>query len=298
MRIITKIVPRDFNLFLFSCTHWGSTFTHVSGWQQLVDQIHSPYAGLSANRNFGVHHGDVIEGKLIDDPHFAITGSLPGGILPQIRISKERLIPIRKQLITLMIGNHEWKLRKFGDIGGDIATTLNVPYGTFSCKIHYVDKHGSLLFKHFAIHGHKQVGSIADSLIRKRSNMRLQLQRHLSPEAADTLLMTKGHTHKLLISPPTKELYLTDDGIRIKQHYTSADPTNKFIPPDLRWYVNVGAFYRKYADELLHYDIMDPMNSVRSSYVEMGEYPPAELGYAVALVRGGNVVDVKLEVAE
>uniref|UniRef100_A0A6M3LNJ9 Calcineurin-like phosphoesterase n=1 Tax=viral metagenome TaxID=1070528 RepID=A0A6M3LNJ9_9ZZZZ len=298
MRIITKTVPADFNLFLFSCTHWGSTFTHVSGWEQLVDQMNSEYAGLRANRNFGVHHGDIIEGKLIDDPHFAITGSDPGGILPQIELSQKKLWPIRKKLAALLIGNHEWKLRKFGDIGGVIATHLGVPYGTFACKIHYVDKYGGLIFKHFAIHGRKQVGSVVGDIIQRRNNMRVQLKRHLVHEAGDCMLQTKGHTHKLLVAPPIRELYLTDSGTRIQQNYTSAAPNDTFISPDLRWYVNVGAFYRKYATELLHYDIMNPMESVRSSYVEMGEYPPAELGYAVALVRDGNVVDVKLEVAE
>jgi hypothetical protein len=301
MRLIDKVIPRDANLFMFSCTHWGSTFTHVSGWQQLVDMMNSSYEGLPEKSNFGLHHGDLIEGKLIDHPHFVITGSEPGGVLPQMRHSVNNLRPIATKLIAILQGNHERKLIRFGDIGGFVADELGVPFGTGAAKIRYLDETKSrrtVMFKQYCIHGAKQVKSNADDIVREQSNMKLSLKRQLKREAGDTILMTKGHTHHLLHLAPTPQLYLVDTRKKLKQRYTETRQDVGFIHPDLRWYVNVGAFFRKYGDELIEYDVMDPMHSARSSYVEENEYPPIELGFAVVLVRDGKVVGVQEEVVD
>jgi hypothetical protein len=272
--------------------------------------INSSYDGLPASANFGVHHGDMIEGKLIDDPHFTITGSEPGGIIPQMFKAVEKLTPVKDKLITVLQGNHERKLQaRWGDITAWVCHMLGVTYGTMAAKISYFSELPStmswdtpkkmLLFKQYAIHGRRQVKSAADDVVRQNSNMQLALKRHLKNEAGDVILMTKGHTHHLFTLPPQTQLYLVDDGRRIQQEYTSADPTgSQYIHPDLRWYINVGAFFRKYGDDLVNFDVTKPLEGARSSYVEENEYPPIELGFAVVLVRGGKIVDVNLEVVD
>jgi hypothetical protein len=261
--------------------------------------INSPYSGLSSSANYGIHHGDMIEGKMIDHPHYQITGSEPSGIVAQMWKSVAHLTPIRKKMITILQGNHERSLHRVGDITGYVCRELDIPYGTYSCRVAYVCKRTKeLLFKQFATHGRRGVSSTADDIVRRKSNMQLSLKRHLRYEAGDTVLMTKGHTHKLFHLDPQPELFLTSDDGRIKQDYTSIRQNDSYIPPDLRFYVNVGAFFRKYGDELLDYELDRPLDSARSSYVEEGEYPPTELGFAVALVRDGEVVEVREEVVD
>ena len=107
--------------------------------------------------------------------------------------------------------------------------------------------------------------------------------------------MAKGHTHKLIVSKPAKELYLTDDGERITQRYTYDDlQRESYIDPNLRWYVNTGSFLKLYHEPIEQED--EHGNKERlpiSGYAEQGEYDPVELGFAVIEVRDRQVTDVK-----
>jgi hypothetical protein len=109
--------------------------------------------------------------------------------------------------------------------------------------------------------------------------------------------MTKGHTHRILIESPRPDLYLTSDSLNgiIKQGYTTAGATDKFIPIDQRWYGNVGAFYRAYGDELMDYNLEDTYHSAFSSYIEDLELDPIELGFLVTIVRNGQIVELRKE---
>ena len=111
--------------------------------------------------------------------------------------------------------------------------------------------------------------------------MQLSLKRKLKDKAGDTALMSMGHTHKLIVTPPAKTLFLTDDGESIKQHYTASMSLGEYIHPDHRWYVNTGSFMRLYGDMGF------------SGYAEIAGYNPIMLGFAVALVRGRKLVGVK-----
>jgi len=262
--------------------------------------INSPYGGLPASANYGIHHGDMIEGREINHPYWSLAGNMKGGVIRQFDESKRRMAPIAKKLITMLQGNHELNLmNRIGDVTAWVAKEIGVPYGTYSAKIAFVSKRdGSLLFKHFATHGRKSITSSADDVVRRESNMRLALKRHLKFKAGDCYSMSKGHTHRLMVAAPCAELYLNDDQTRICQGYTWTPPNAPFIDPNLRWYINVGAFYRMYGSDVVNYDFEKPDQGAQSSYVETGEYDPAELGFAVALIRDGSIQDVKLVVVD
>ena len=300
MRLITKQVPMNFNIFQFSCTHWGSMFTHKSGWEKLVTMLNESYGGLPSSANYAIHHGDMVEAIAIDDPRWSLMGAQPGGIIPQMTQARDKLKPIKSKVITVLQGNHEQRLEsRFGDITDWVCNELGIPYGTYSAKISYhAKKGGALLFKQYATHGYKGINSSADDLIRRRSNMRLSLKRTLSPMAGDTILMTKGHTHRLIIAPPESELFLVDDGNRIHQMYTFSSPSAPYIDVNLRWYVNVGAFFRMYGDDVVSNPSDRPLEGVRSSYAEIAEYAPIELGFAVVMVRDGQITNVKTEIVD
>ena len=297
MHIIQKQIPKNANLFLFSCTHWGTPFQHVSGWEELVDSIKSPYGGLPARCNFGLHHGDMIESKELGHQHFTITSAYNDLITGQMDKAIFELSRIQKHMIAVLQGNHEHGLHRFGDVAEYIARKSGIVYGTYTVKITYTDKRGNVIFKHFATHGSRSIGSVADDIIRQKANQALQLKRHLKGKAGDTLLMSKGHTHRLFFVAPEPAMYLVDDGKGIKQHFTTAGNADAYISPDLRWYANVGAFFKMYADNVSHQD-PDPSKSVMSSYAERGEYDPIELGFLVVRVRDGNIVGIDRKAVE
>lgn len=110
--------------------------------------------------------------------------------------------------------------------------------------------------------------------------MELILKRHLKHKFGDCLLMSMGHTHKLLICSPNPELYLTDDGSQITQKYTRSDKADGYIHPDHRWYINTGSFLKLYGDGV-------------SGYAERAGYDPVELGFIVVMVRDRKIVDVR-----
>jgi len=197
MQLISKRVPIDFNLFLFSCTHFGSVLCHYNGFKQLIDMMHSKYADLPESHNFGIHHGDIIEAIRVDDRRFDPLTNTEPFPLRQAEFAVKQLTPIKDKLIVVLRGNHERKLKLFGDLAEDIAKNLNVPYGTEACKVSYLDRRGRLMFKHYMAHGSKPIASYADSVRRQQANMELILERHLKKKAGDCVLMSKAHVHRL-----------------------------------------------------------------------------------------------------
>ena len=286
MEILSYKLPKNWNLFLFGDDHVGAALRHDSGWEQLVDMMHSEYGGIPSGRNYGVHHGDCIEAIMTDDPRYSEFETREQNILAQIYGSIKALHPIRKKLLTVLDGNHPAKLHRFGKITEHICKEIKVKYGTWSAKLIYNDKRGNLQFKHFATHGAGSISSVADDPERRKTNMRLSLKRKLKYAFGDTILGSMGHTHKILICKPTKDLYITDKNGKHKQHYTGAPtkPTN-YIHPDFRWFVNTGAFLKLYGDGF-------------SGYAERAGYPPIELGFCVAKIRNGQLVEITKEVLD
>lgn len=281
MRIIQRHAEDSHELVLFGDEQIGNLLSHVEAVKELVDDI------ASHPNKLAIHMGDEMDAFWVDDKRFSMETTISTPLQQQKEVIK-LYTPIAKsrQLVTILFGNHSAKLlHKVGDITKSTCDTLGLPYSGFSTVLEvYNNKTDKLMYKVFATHGKRSVFSNADDPIRQLANMKLSLKRHLSPQAGDCLVMAKGHTHKLIVAEPEPLLYMTYGGGKIKQHYTdSIDVTGQsYIDPDLRWYVNTGSFLRS------------RMLGV-TSYPEMAEYAPVQLGYAVVEVLDGSVVNVRTE---
>ncbi len=278
MKLLTVTLPRDHNLFHYGDVHDGSSLSTQKGWAKFVRTLTSEYDGCS--NNYAIDGGDPIEAITVDDKRFSemqMTEPLP---LRQMRFATEKREPIASQLLTMLDSNHTRKLWRFGPIAEMMCEDLGIPFGTYTCKISIMDKKGRLMYKVYETHGSKSITSNADDPLRQRVNMQLILKRHLRRKAADCAVMIKHHVHKLIVTPPVTELFLTDNGKRIQQNYTSGGQSEAYIHPDARWYGCAGSFMRLYEDGM-------------SGYAEIAEYDPVEIGFLVTKVRKGKIVSVE-----
>jgi len=276
MKIFNKQMPDNFNLFLFGDDHMGSILRSDDGWNVLCDMLLTEYEGC--RNNFGIDHGDIIEGIKIDDPRFdGVTTE--GNILKQIEESVKCRKEIKDKILVMIEGNHPLKLWRFGNITQLICSKLNIDYGTWSCIINYKFKK-SLMFKHFAAHGFGSVNSRVDDPIRREANTQIAVKRMLR-EKSNAYLSSMGHTHKLIISKPKPSLVITDYKNKTKQFYSSdvVKQNEKYLSSDLRWYVNTGSFYRTYAENV-------------SGYAEIKGYDPNEIGFCIAKIRDRKIIDI------
>jgi len=272
-------LPSNHNLFLFGDDHIGTTLRHDKGFNKLINMMHSEYEGCK--NNYGVHHGDFCEAIMIDDKRFhPDTSEIT---IPDLQLEKAIKLyqPIKHMLLTILEGNHPLKLWRFMAMTQKLCGELGVPFGTWSTKLVVRTSRDQLMYKSFHTHGRKTITSTADDPKRRLVNQRLILKRHLKFKMADTILMCKGHVHKLIICSPETELYMTDDGEKMKQNHTldDIDQTDRYIHPDHRWYVCTGSFLKLYGENV-------------SGYAEIAEYDPIELGFAVARIRNRKLVGV------
>jgi len=282
MKLITRQVPISFNIFLFGDTHLGSILFDQEGFGRFVQTVQEDYEGVPAKHNYVIDHGDAIEAIAVDDKRYdprVVTNPM-GTPFEQAQEYVKLVDPIKKHIVVRLKGNHEQTLCRFGNLAEYMSRELGVPYGTFSCRVTWTDHKDDLIFKTFHTHGRKSITSTADDPKRRLTNQHLILKRHLKHKAGDTLLMSKAHTHKLLICKPNTELYLTDNGQEIEQQYTHSNRASGYIHPDHRWYVNTGSFFRLYA-------------TGEDGYAERSEYDPVELGWVVVLVRDRHIEKVR-----
>src|SRR3990167_3491266 len=274
MRLLTKTLPNHFNLFLFGDSHLGARASTLSGWGKLVESITSPYDGCS--NHFGIDGGDMIEAITIDDPRFSPDKMYEPLPLQQMKMAIKMREPIKDKLMCILQGNHERKLWRFGDITKEVCQELGVEFATYTAKINILNSKGKLMFKIYETHGLRSINSNARDPIQRQANEKIRLKNLLFTQASDCVLMVRHHSHKVIVSEPSQELYLYDDGKKIKQGYTTAVQNAEHIDPNSRWYVLAGSFLRLFVEGL-------------STYSEVAEYKPTELGYAVAVIRDGKV---------
>ena len=278
MKLLTKNLPDDHNIFHFGDQHLGSVLSSIHGWDKLCNMMNSEYCGCS--NNYGVDGGDMIEGILVDDKRFSpekLTEDLPLAQLDKAIAMRE---PIKDKLLTILMGNHERKLWKFDDLTARACKSLDVDYGTYTCKLTIRDKNSKPMYKIYETHGFKGITSTADDPKRRRVTMQLILKRHLKFKAGDCAVMIKHHTHKLLVCKPESELYLTDNGKQIQQAYTGWGQNESYIHPDARWYGNAGSFLKLHGKGI-------------SGYAEIMEYDPVELGFLVLKVRDRKIIGLE-----
>ena len=242
----------DHNIYLFGDTHAGSLMKYHEGLRQFVQVVLEDHIGRA------LHLGDIAEAIVVDDKRYRAESIDARANVPLLQYNNAiaELAPLAKnnKLLAILLGNHDWTLSKFGDYVKDlVCKNLGVPYGTYSCKL--TVKHGdNKMYKMFLTHGFGQINSNADDEIRNRANRQLKLKKLLYRKAGDCDLMAMGHVHKLLSVKPTEVLYLTDDGKKVHQNYTS--PYMKYrdyIPPEARWYASTGSFYKLYEEGISGY---------------------------------------------
>jgi len=279
LKLITKSLPNNHNIFFFGDVHDDSILSSQKGWDILVKMLLSEYDGCS--NNYAAEGGDDIEAIMVDDKRFS-PEKLKETPLPLLQAKQaiEKRQSIKHLYLYKLQGNHCRHLMRFGDLMAYMCEELGVDYGTYTCKLTVNDKQGNLMYKVFDTHGTRSITSTADDPLRRRVNMELILKRRLRYKAGDCAVMIRHHIHKMIVCKPCQELYLTDDGKKISQHYTGWGQNESYIHPDARWYGNAGALLKLYGDGF-------------SGYAEVGEYDPTELGFLILKVRNKKIVGLE-----
>jgi hypothetical protein len=286
MRISTVTnMPNDFELVLFGDNQLGNIASASDKFQECIQYI------CAEPTRYGIHMGDAADAFWVDDHRFDPT-TCKSPPLEQLKAVVTMLSPLAKtgRLLTVLKGNHEKALElKVGDFTKMICEELRkisenqYPIaGTYTHKLEFIHEDGKLLFKGYFTHGRKSLTSVSPDPHRRRAYLQYRLKRLLEDMAGDCLLMARGHSHIVLVTPPIPTLYLTSERGKLKQYYTKAGTgkTGEYIPPEHRWYGCTGSFLRS--------QVLDV-----ETYSEQAEYPPTELGYLVAVVKDRSVVDLR-----
>lgn len=282
MKLLTKRLESDHNIFHFGDLHDGSVLSSRKGWGILCNMMLSEYEGCS--NNYGIDGGDPFEAIMVDDKRYSAdklknpkTGKSEPLPLAQLKTAIKLREPIKHLMLAMLDSNHLRKLWRFGDLTQEMCDQLGIEYGTYTAKITIEDTRGKPMYKIYETHGFKSITSSADDPVRRESNMQLILKRHLKYKAGDCAVMIKHHAHKLVVCKPRPELYLTDNGKKIRQDYTSWGQNESYIHPDARWYGCAGSFLKLHGDGV-------------SGYAEIMEYDPVELGFLILKVRNKKIV--------
>lgn len=289
MQLYDIEIPADANLFLFGDAHMCSSFHYDEGLDVILNMIHSSWGGLPVEHNFGWDHGDTAEMIFIDDRRFDFDSQNPRDTVQTQRdYVIKRYREFGGKLMGISDGNHmnNKKFLVFGQVMQEICEKIGVRYGTFSSRITYRDwlSNETVLFRHFVGHGWGTVKSRVRPLHRANCNMEIQLRQALENKASDCMLSSMGHTHRLLVYRPDSQLYMYGNSERIIAGWTNSDEwygEQKFIPEDLRWYVNTGSLLKLYN------------RPGQVGYAETAGYDPIPIGFAIAEVRDGRIRDIK-----
>jgi predicted phosphodiesterase len=282
MQLFERRLPSKHRLLVATCIHQGTLFQHSDGVKQLIEETKEDNTYLALL-------GDLAEAIAPDDPRFSFDSVDPkqSTAVLQYKSLVKQFEPVKERVLFSLTGNHDMTIaRKSGNLVEHLfCSQLNIPFGTYTCKTGIFDTNGNRMYKIFATHGFGQINSTLPDIRDRRRSMERALVRKLMPKAADCELNVMGHTHKLIVVKPEKELYLTDNGAVPKQHYTSErwglPYEGRYIPPNDRWYANCGSFLKLYG----------PMGA--SGYAEIAGLDPIELGYVLVMVEDGRIQNVE-----
>ena len=282
MEFITTTVPKNFNIFMLGDLHIGSLLFYGEGFNHALQMLDEDYRGSKCNHVIGM--GDYCEAIDSSDKRFDTYTIDTGKIRPDLQYDyfEELIRHTRKRWGCLLFGNHEDTHMKHSDYTRRICKNLDIPYGTYSAVITYQLKTGEQLFKVFVTHGRGSINSTADDPIRREANYHLSLKRKFKGKFADCAISAMGHTHRLLVCPPKKTLYMTSEDGEMLQNYKEGEQSASYIHPDHRYYVNTGSFRRTYIRGC-------------SDYAEKAMYDPVELGFPVVVVRNGKIQRIEKE---
>jgi hypothetical protein len=278
MELVNGYVKSDCDIYQLSDIHEGNSLASLNDVRAVVDEI------ASKDNAYCIFGGDEIDAIIVDDIRYkpeSCTEPIP---LLQCKNVVKMFAPIKDKILLWLYGNHPMKLWRFGNLTKDIILKdlgIQHVYGGFSSKLSLYDEQKKLMFKVYATHGRRIINSGAgDPKMQVQNKLRV-LRRHLEQMAGDALVMQKSHAHQLLVSEPERQLYLVDDGKRIRQRYTVSSETGRdYIPPYLRWYVCTGSFLKTFGIGVV-------------SYSEALEYSPVEIGYTVMEIRNRQLVNIR-----
>lgn len=275
-RLVWESNTADFKIVLAGDTHLGSVSMHKSGVQKLINFV------KGTENTYWIHMGDWIEAISTDDVRFTSEMSEQPIPMRQAVAAVELFRPIADMCIVGLLGNHELKLHRFGNLVQDvICNGLGIPYGTYATRL-IVNNNGKNLFKMFLWHGPSKgsLRSAAKDYEQRQANIKASLKEKMKFKMSDCAIMACGHLHKLLVVPPSNQLYITDGPKGVKQGYLSGQQNGDYIDTDRRWYVCTGSFTKLYTDNV-------------QSYAEVAGYDPVELGFVVVHVVGGKIVNIE-----
>jgi len=276
VKLISKNIPLNCEIALHGDTHIGNAFFHRKGLTKFISWL-----GEKPKSRFFVHMGDIIEAREVNHKYYRV-GEMSEPIpLQQIKEAQNIYEPVKKQCLVALKGNHEDDLIRFGNLAQHFCEQLNIDYGTWT-TILTLKNNNKQLFKVFLTHKtrHKLPAGAKD-YEQKRGNMVAALKNSLKFKHGGCLVMAVGHTHKLLIVPPSKKLIISNDDKEIKQTYLSAgDGEADYIEEDRRWYVNTGSFLKLYINGI-------------DGYAERAGLDPIILGYPVCIIRKGKLIDIQ-----
>lgn len=283
---IVPNMPENFELVLFGDNQEGNIASAKDKFRECVDYI------CSKPNRYGIHMGDACDAFWINDKRYD-TKTCENPPKEQKKNVIKMLTPLAKtgRLLSMLKGNHEKEIeRYYGGFADEMCEELrregNQPKypiaGSLVHKIEFINKKNHLMFKGYFAHGRKGIYSVSPDPHRILANKQQRLKKLLEPMAGDCILMVRGHSHIVLVTPPLPALYLATTRGKIRQFYTQpgTGKSDIYIPPEHRFYGCSGSFLKS---QMIDVD----------TYSEAGEMPPTELGYLIAAVEGGNVVDLK-----
>ncbi len=281
MRLLESTLPQDANIYMLSDDHEGALAQNTDGVHEAIQAIAGDPIG------YWCHLGDWLETLMVDHPYYdprmlaKDEDGNPSVPMRQAERQAERYRIVKDRLLAGLIGNHETRAIRFGNLVQYLLGLMGRPeaYGGYSCKLSIKDHNGKSRLKMFLHHGRNIAETRAGTERQRQANREAQLMRILHPLAGDCQVMAMAHTHRLIVVEPLNRLYLVDDGRKIKQKYIKS-ASGDYIDPENRWYVNTGSFYRSQVIGL-------------DSYPEKAMYAPTELGYAVIEMRDYQVANVR-----
>ncbi len=283
--IISQIpnMPDNFEMIFFGDNQHGNIAEAEDKYIEVIKYI------INTPNCYAVHMGDICDAFWCDDKRYdpATCKSPP---LAQMNHEIEVLSELAKtgRLLTILEGNHEHALQtKVGDFTGMLCDRLKgggiYPInGTFTSKLELLTEKGALMFKIWCTHGRRSITSVSPDSHRRRSYMQYRLKRLLEDMAGDCIVQVRGHSHIVLVTPPIPTLYLITDRGKIRQKYTKAGlgKTAEYIPPEHRFFGCSGSFLKSFYVGV-------------STYSELGEYPPTEIGYLKLIVQDREPIELQ-----
>jgi hypothetical protein len=278
-------MPKTFKIAATGDWHLGSRACHEAGIREVINRVKAD------KKMYMIHMGDLVEGKLIDSPHFN-PDSLKSRLLKpgdQFEYGREMLDPIKRSILAMIPGNHdEYLARNLDALYHMVLKPLGLPYTGYQTWLDL----GFLRFHLF--HGHSGLPVRNICPISLEASQRKKLVSLLAPLAGDVHCHLMGHVHKLVVQPPLERYGLLKDGDNVRarsfvapeQTVVTTDPItgerheNTYIPPESRWFGCTGTFRR--SGGFGHPD-----------YAETAGFPPSAIGYLEITVEKGKIVSIE-----